>query len=118
MPVNSNEADVERVLTGFARTTDEIFTLDELRRRMLSGQQIVMKYGVDLTAPDLHIGHAVNLWMYRAMQELGHKVEQAERVAPTRPHPSSPSEGAPLAALAPGVGLVDRLRDALSGRGR
>jgi hemerythrin-like domain-containing protein len=50
--------------------------------------------------------------------ELGRKVEQAEKIAPTRPHPSSPSEGAPLAALAPGVGLVDRLRDALSGRGR
>ncbi|MGH3902625.1 MAG: hypothetical protein ACRDTE_00225 [Pseudonocardiaceae bacterium] len=32
--------------------------------------------------------------------------------------PSAPSEGAALAALAPGVGLVDRLRDTLSGRGR
>lgn len=54
----------------------------------------------------------------KRLQELGKKVEQAERVAPTRPHPSSPSEGAGLAALAPGAGLVDRLRDALSGRGR
>ncbi|MFY9806046.1 MAG: hemerythrin domain-containing protein [Pseudonocardiaceae bacterium] len=50
--------------------------------------------------------------------ELGRKVEQAEKVAPTRPHPASPSEGAALAALAPGAGLVDRVRDALSGRGR
>jgi hemerythrin superfamily protein len=52
------------------------------------------------------------------LQELGKKVQQAEQVAPTRPHPSAPSEGAALAAVAPGVGLVDRLRDALSGRGR
>lgn len=52
------------------------------------------------------------------LRELGKKVEQAERVAPTRPHPSSPSEGAGLAAMAPGAGLVDRLRDALSGRGQ
>lgn len=52
------------------------------------------------------------------LRELGKKVEQAEKVAPTRPHPSSPSEGATLAALAPGAGLIDRLRDALSGRGR
>lgn len=52
------------------------------------------------------------------LQDLGHKIEQAEQIAPTRPHPSAPSEGAALAALAPGVGLVDRLRDTLSGRGR
>jgi tyrosyl-tRNA synthetase len=33
-----------------------------------------IKYGVDLTAPHLHIGHAVNLWMMRLLQDLGHKV--------------------------------------------
>ena len=52
------------------------------------------------------------------LQDLGRKVQQAEKVAPTRPHPSAPSEGGLLAALAPGAGLVDRIRDALSGRGR
>jgi len=52
------------------------------------------------------------------LQELGKKVQQAEKLAPTRPHPSAPSEGAALGAMALGVGLVDRLRDALSGRGR
>jgi iron-sulfur cluster repair protein YtfE (RIC family) len=36
---------------------------------------------------------------------------------PTSPHPSSPSEGSALAAVVPGAGLVDRVRDALSGRG-
>jgi tyrosyl-tRNA synthetase len=48
--------------------------MEELRSALLSGRQLVMKYGVDLTAPTLHIGHAVNLWMYRALQDLGHKV--------------------------------------------
>lgn len=52
------------------------------------------------------------------LRELGTKVEQAEKVAPTRPHPGAPSEGGLLAALAPGTGMVDRIRDALSGRGR
>lgn len=52
------------------------------------------------------------------LRALGNKVEQAEKVAPTRPHPHAPSEGGSLAALAAGAGMVDRIRDALSGRGR
>jgi len=52
------------------------------------------------------------------LQELGKKVQQAEEVAPTRPHPSAPSEGSALGILTPGTGMIDRLRDALSGRGR
>jgi hemerythrin-like domain-containing protein len=52
------------------------------------------------------------------LREIGRKVAQSEKTAPTRPHPASPSEGGPLAALAPGAGLVDRIRDAATGRGR
>lgn len=59
-----------------------------------------------------------NTCSQQTLQDLGQKVEQAEKSAPTRPHPSSPSEGTALAAAAPGAGMVDRLRDALSGRGR
>lgn len=65
---------MERVIEEFARTTEEIVTLAELRERLLSGKQIRIKYGVDVTAPMMHIGHAVNLWMMRALQDLGHKV--------------------------------------------
>ena len=52
------------------------------------------------------------------LEKLGKKIQQAEKIAPTRPHPLSPSEGSALAAVALSAGLVDRLRDALSGRGR
>lgn len=48
--------------------------------------------------------------------ELGRKLAQMQRQAPTRPHPAAPSEGGLLAGLAPGAGLADRVRDALSGR--
>ena len=44
------------VLARFARTTEEIFSLQELQRVLDSGQQLRIKYGVDLTAPHLHIG--------------------------------------------------------------
>ena len=63
------------ILKQFARTTEEIFSLQELERLLNSGRQLRIKYGVDLTAPYLHIGHAVNLWMMRMLQDLGHKVQ-------------------------------------------
>lgn len=50
------------------------------------------------------------------LRELGRKCAGLQRMAPTRPHPSAPSEGGLLAGLAPGVGLVDRVRDALGDR--
>ncbi|MFW0837649.1 MAG: tyrosine--tRNA ligase [Candidatus Komeilibacteria bacterium] len=65
---------VEDVIYDLARTTDEIFSLAELKKLLASGRQLRIKYGVDVTAADLHIGHAVNLWMYRRLQEMGHKI--------------------------------------------
>ncbi|MGW7267012.1 hemerythrin domain-containing protein [Streptomyces sp. NPDC054842] len=53
-----------------------------------------------------------------ALDELGDKVRQAKKTAPTRPHPSAPDKPPANKLLAPGAGLVDRMRDALSGRGK
>lgn len=57
-----------------ARTTDDTFSLEDFKKKLSTGKQLRIKYGVDVTAPFLHIGHAVNLWMMRYLQELGHKV--------------------------------------------
>ncbi|MDN0199802.1 hemerythrin domain-containing protein [Streptomyces sp. S.PNR 29] len=53
-----------------------------------------------------------------ALNELGDKVRQAKKMAPTRPHPSAPDKPPMNKLLAPGAGMVDRLRDALTGRGK
>lgn len=47
---------------------------------------------------------------------MGTEVAAAKRAAPTRPHPSAPHSALFHKTLGPGVGLVDRLRDALTGR--
>lgn len=65
---------IQEVIDSFSRTTEEIFSLEELKKLLSAGRQLKMKFGIDVTAPDLHIGHAVNLWMYRKLQELGHKI--------------------------------------------
>ncbi|SCL37253.1 Hemerythrin HHE cation binding domain-containing protein [Micromonospora pallida] len=48
--------------------------------------------------------------------DLAEKVEAVKRIAPTRPHPATPDHPPANKLLAPGAGLVDRIRDALSGR--
>jgi hemerythrin superfamily protein len=48
--------------------------------------------------------------------ELKEKVELAKKVAPTRPHPAAPNAELFHKLVGPGVGLVDRLRDRLTGR--
>jgi hemerythrin-like domain-containing protein len=48
--------------------------------------------------------------------ELQKAVEVAKKVAPTRPHPLSPNSELFHKTVGAGVGMVDRLRDALSGR--
>jgi hemerythrin-like domain-containing protein len=47
---------------------------------------------------------------------VGEKVEAAKKLAPTRPHPHAPHSELFHKTLGPGVGLVDRLRDKLTGR--
>ena len=48
--------------------------------------------------------------------DLGEKVEQAKTLAPTRPHPSAPHSELFHKSVGAGVGMVDRLRDKLTGR--
>lgn len=53
-----------------------------------------------------------------ALDELGQKIRSAKETAPTRPHPSAPDTPPLNKLLAPGTGMVDRVRDMLTGRGK
>jgi len=48
--------------------------------------------------------------------EIGSKVQTAKKLAPTRPHPAAPNAELFHKLVGPGVGLVDRARDRLTGR--
>ena len=50
------------------------------------------------------------------LRNLGRKFHNAKKLAPTRPHPMAPDQPPLNRILAPGTGLIDRMRDALSGR--
>jgi hemerythrin superfamily protein len=50
--------------------------------------------------------------------DLGDRVRDSKKTAPTRPHPHAPSSPMARKLLTPGIGLVDRVRDLVTGRGK
>jgi hemerythrin-like domain-containing protein len=50
------------------------------------------------------------------LEKLGEKLEQAKKVAPTRPHPDTPANAAVQKTMGMGAAVVDHVRDAVSGR--
>ncbi|MFI6645389.1 hemerythrin domain-containing protein [Streptomyces sp. NPDC050504] len=57
-------------------------------------------------------------WSDDRLMELGDKIRSAKKTAPTHPHPSAPRTPPLNKLLAPGTGLVDRVRDYVTGRGK
>ena len=49
-------------------------------------------------------------------EDLGAKITKAKKVAPTRPHPSAPDEPPLNKLVGVPTGIVDRIRDKMSGR--
>ncbi len=57
----------------FTRSVEDIITREELKKLLSEGRRLRVKHGIDATSPELHLGHAANLWKLRALQEAGHK---------------------------------------------
>lgn len=66
-----DEGKIDELLS---RGVVETIAKDELRKRLLSGERLRIKLGIDPTSPNLHIGRAVSLLKMRDFEELGHQV--------------------------------------------
>jgi len=68
---------VDEQIKIIAKGADEIINLDDLRgkleRTQNNGVPLIVKLGLDPTAPDIHLGHTVVLRKIRQFQDLGHK---------------------------------------------
>lgn len=65
---------VAKQLKIITADAEEVLPLDGLKRKLTKSTPLNVKFGVDPTAPDLHLGHAVPLNKLRKFQDLGHKV--------------------------------------------
>ena len=67
------EEQLERLRRGTVSLATEEELLGKLQRSASAGRPLRVKLGMDPTAPDLHLGHAVVLRKLRQFQDLGHQ---------------------------------------------
>lgn len=53
---------------------DEVIGLEDLKEKLAKKSELVVKLGLDPSAPDIHLGHTVVLRKLKQIQDLGHKV--------------------------------------------
>jgi tyrosyl-tRNA synthetase len=58
----------------FERGILEIIEEKSFYDKLNSGKKLRIKYGVDPTRPDIHLGHAVSMWKLKQLQDDGHTV--------------------------------------------
>ncbi len=56
------------------RKAVDIFSEEELNKKLESGKKLTIKLGADPSRPDLHLGHTVVLRALKTFQEMGHEV--------------------------------------------
>ncbi len=71
MEVVVDETKIDELLS---RGVSDVIGRDRIKERLLSGEKLRIKFGIDPTSPNLHLGRAVPLLKLRDFQELGHKV--------------------------------------------
>lgn len=71
MKINTDQKIIDEILS---RGVDEVIVKENLRERMLSGEVLRIKLGIDPTSPNLHIGRSVPLLKLRDFQNLGHQI--------------------------------------------
>lgn len=69
-----NREDNLDLLEIIKRKAVQIFSEEDLERKIRSGKKLTIKLGADPSRPDLHIGHSVVLRVLKQFQDMGHEV--------------------------------------------
>ncbi len=71
MKINTDKKKIDEILS---RGISEVINKNNLKKKLLSGEKLNIKLGIDPTSPNIHLGRAVLLLKLRDFQELGHNV--------------------------------------------
>lgn len=101
----------EEIMKDIEKAGTEDSKYDELVRKLIADIRHHIKDEEEDLLPQLRTACPGD-----ELRGLSEKFHRAKKMAPTRPHPSAPDRPPANKILGPGAGLVDRLRDALTGR--
>jgi hemerythrin-like domain-containing protein len=121
--VSDGSALADKAISQEQRAKEILARLDKLNSRDEEFDRLLAEY---IPAARQHIAfEETRVWPGLRLvlsrdeaQDLGEKIQAAEDKGPTRPHPHTPPSPGVLRAAGPAVAVIDRLRDAMSGRGR
>jgi tyrosyl-tRNA synthetase len=65
------EKQIDEILS---RGVAEVIDKENLKKRLLSGEKLRVKLGIDPTSPNIHLGRAVTLLKLKDLQQLGHQI--------------------------------------------
>jgi tyrosyl-tRNA synthetase len=63
---------VAAVVEDLTRNAVDVLPEGELERTLAQGRRLRVKFGIDVTSPEIHVGHAIPLQRMRAFQDAGH----------------------------------------------
>jgi hemerythrin-like domain-containing protein len=118
---------VRRRVQNGPRLADEAVSQEQEVKRLLDLlekqgaallRQVIVSSRAHIDFEETQVWPGVRLALSeQELGDLGAQLEQAKRLAPTRPHPHMPCTPEMLKVAAPIAGAADRIRDALGGRG-
>jgi hemerythrin-like domain-containing protein len=107
------EDDAKQVLNALDHADPNTAEFEELVNRIIADGREHIGYEQDEVWPKVQAAVSP-----AELAELGEKMAKAKKTAPTRPHPATPSSAGAQKSAGPVVAMTDKLRDAVSGRGR
>lgn len=71
MKVITDEKKIDELLS---RGVEDVFIKEDLKKKLLSGKKLRIKFGIDPTSEYIHLGRAIPLKKLKAFQDLGHHI--------------------------------------------
>lgn len=72
--MKQTDTDPQKIHQLLTRGVEDVFVREDLEKKLTSGQELRIKFGIDPTGPKIHLGRAIPLRKLRAFQKLGHQI--------------------------------------------